>query len=454
MRASWIVAAAAVALVFAAGAGAGSPKTGTSSAFSNTPLIATWDGGIPTSPNAKSTGDSEPAIAFGQDGRMAVDGLAWLPFQVNLWTGRFGSTPTFFGGMDQSVPSSGNGRVSLGDGDADVDIASTGTLHLADLDFIFNNNGGFQLGVSVTNCPKAATGPGGCTTAVLDTTQDDRPWITSLGKTVWVSYHDSGNSTLVHVKKSTDDGATWQASGDPVVAQGSTTGSSTFNNIQGPIVADPTTGNVYDIYAAGTPQSKCCSADFNNIYVSRSTDGGAHYTSQLVFPGTSALDNIFPSLAVDPANGNLYATWSDGHGIWVSTSTDHGVSWSMALKVSSTATSIMPWVAARNGKADVVYYGSNQAQDDTSAVWNVYDAQSTGGPFTVKRVSNTPNRVGAVCTNGDACSGNRELLDLFEVAEDPATNKAAIIYTDTTIDTYTSSTGTHELPEIVLAFEK
>jgi len=40
------------------------------------------------------------------------------------------------------------------------------------------------------------------------------------------------------------------------------------------------------------------------------------------------------------------------------------------------------------------------------------------------------------------------------VAEDPPTNKAAIIYTDTTIDTYTSSTGTHELPEIVLAFEK
>jgi hypothetical protein len=453
MRASWIVAAAAVALVVAAGAAAGSPKAGTSSAFSNTPLIATWDGGIPTSPNANSTGDSEPAIAFGQDGRMAVDGLAWLPFQVNLWSGRFGSTPTFFGGMDQSVPSRGNGRVSLGDGDADVDIASTGTLHLADLDFIFNNNGGFQLGVSVTNCPTTATGPGGCTTAVLDTTQDDRPWITSLGKTVWVSYHDSGNSTLVHVQKSTDDGATWKASGDPVVAQGSTTGSSTFNNIQGPIVADPTTGNVYDIYAAGTPQSKCCSADFDNVYVSRSTDGGAHYTSQLVSTAGTALDNIFPSLAVDPANGNVYATWSDGHGVWESTSTDHGVSWSMALKVSNTATSIMPWVAARNGKADVVYYGSNQAQDDTSAVWNVYDAQSTGGPFTVKRVSNTPNRIGAVCTNGDACSGNRELLDLFEVAEDPTMNRAAIIYTDTTIDTYTSS-GTHELPEIVLAFEK
>jgi hypothetical protein len=457
MRASWIVAAAAASLVFAAGAVAGSPKPATT-AFSNTPLIATWNGGIPTSPNANSTGDSEPAIAFGQDGRMAVDGLAWLPFQVNLWTGRFGSTPSYFGGMDQSIPTSGNGRIALGDGDADLDIASTGTLHLADLDFLFNNNGGFQLGVSVTNCPASATGPAGCKTVVLDKTQADRQWITSLGKTVWVSYHDSASSTLIHVQKSTDDGATWQQSGDPVVGQGSTTGSSTFNNIQGPIVADPTTGNVYDIYASGTPQSKCCSADFDHVYVSRSTDGGAHYTAQLVFTAPvagTALDNIFPSLAVDPSNGNLYATWSDGHGVWESTSTDHGVSWSMALKVSSTATSIMPWVAARNGKADVVYYGSNQAQDDTSAVWNVYDAQTTGAGWTTKQVSNTPNRIGAVCTNGDGCSGNRELLDLFEVAEDPATNKAAIIYTDTTIDTWTSSTsGTHQLPEVVLAFEK
>ena len=452
-------AVAAASLVFIASAGAGGTKPSSTPAFSNTPLIATWNGGVPTAPNANSTGDSEPAIAFGNDGRMAVDGLAWLPFQVNLWTGRFGSTPSFFGGMDQSIPEPGNGRLGLGDGDADLDIASTGTLHLADLDFIVNNHGGFQLGVSVTNCPTTATGPGGCKTIVLDKTEADREWITSLGRNVWVSYHDSANSTLIHVKKSTDDGASWQTSGDPVVGQGQTTGSSTFNNMQGPIVADPTTGNVYDIYTSGTPQSKCCSADFDHVYVSRSTDGGAHYTAALVFTAPvagTALDNIFPSLAVDPVTGAVFAVWSDGSGIWESTSTDHGVTWSMALKVSTTATSIMPWVAARNGKADVVWYGSSRAQSDPSAVWNVYDAQSRGAGWTVQRVSNTPNRVGAVCTEGTGCTGgtNRELLDLFEVAEDPVSGKAAIIYTDTTIDTYTSSTGTHELPEVVLAFEK
>jgi len=104
-----------------------------------------------------------------------------------------------------------------------------------------------------------------------------------------------------------------------------------------------------------------------------------------------------------------------------------------------------------------VYYGSTAAStDDTSAVWNVYDSQFSNGAWTVKKVSNTPNRVGAVCMEGSGCVNNvnRELLDLFEVAEDPVSGKAAIVYTDSTIDTWTASGVTKELPEIVLAFEK
>ena len=114
----------------------------------------------------------------------------------------------------------------------------------------------------------------------------------------------------------------------------------------------------------------------------------------------------------------------------------------------------MPWVAARNGKVDIVYYGSNQAQDDTSAVWNVYDAQSTGRSFTGEAGQQHAEPASAPCArtataaaataSSSICSRSRRIR---------RTNKAAIIYTDTTIDTYTSS-GTHELPEIVLAFEK
>jgi hypothetical protein len=152
----------------------------------------------------------------------------------------------------------------------------------------------------------------------------------------------------------------------------------------------------------------------------------------------------------------VWTAWTDQHGVWVSASTDHGSTWSMPLKVSTIATTVMPWVAARNGKVDVVYYGTGAAStDDTSAVWNVYDSQLKSGAWSVLQVSNTPNRIGAVCLEGSGCVNNvnRELLDLFEVAEDPISGKAAIIYTDSTLNTWTNNGITKQLPEIVLAYE-
>jgi len=436
-----------------------SPSARAATAFSKTPLIATFTPptGLTTSPIANSTGNSEPAIAFWSDGSMAVDGLAWLPFQVNLWKGSFGSTPSYFGAMDTSLPIHGAGRVKVGDGDADVEITAAGTTLLADLDIIFGPGGKFsQLGVSVTRCPAGASGPADCTTSILDQAGADREWITSLGSTVWVAYHDAKNSSIIRVKKSTDDGRTWHASGSPLTGLGNVTAGSTFNNSLGPIVADPTTGFVFESFAAGEPQTKCCSGNYNNIYVSRSTDGGAHYTTSLVFhaPPFTRLNNFWPSLAVDPLTGGFWTSWTDLHGMWVSSSTDHGSTWSTPTLVSSIQTTVMPWIAARGGKVDAVYYGSTAAStDDSTAVLNTFDSQLSGGTWTVKQVSNTPNRVGRVCLEGSACTADRELLDLFEVAEDPISGKAAVIYTDTTKNTWTQNGVTHELPEIVLAFE-
>ncbi len=460
MRLKLTVAALITALaVFATAPTAGAKG---SFAFSNTLLIATFQPppGYTTAPHANSTGDSEPAIAFGPDGTMAVDGLAWLPFQVNLWKGKFGSTPSYFGAMDTDLQNVGMGRTTLGDEDADVEITAAGTLLLADLDLVVNPNfNSFQLGVNVTRCPAGATGPSGCTHIFLDTAGADREWITSSGTSAWVAYHDSTDSTLIRVKRSTDDGLTWANVGSPIPGQGAATGDATFNNSIGPIVADPSTGVVYESYAAGEPQTKGSSANYNNIYVSRSLDGGKHWTSTLVFHTApfTRLNNFWPSLAVDPISHALYTAWTDTHGMFVSSSTDGGVTWSSALKVSNVATTVMPWLAARNGKVDLVYYGSTAASTDVSdAVWNVYDSQLNNGSWSVKLVSNTPNRVGPICMQGSACPNNtnRELLDLFEVAEDPISGKAAIIYTDSTIDTWTNPSGvTRELPEIVLAFE-
>src|SRR5690348_2267634 len=166
----FVTAGALAGALCLAGLGGGAAN-GVSPAFTNTPLIATGQlpPGITTSPVANSTGDSEPAIAFGQDGTMVVDGLGWLPFQVNLWRGQFGATPGYFGAMDTALQANGQGRTELGDEDADVEVTSAGTTLLTDLDIFLNPPfTKAQLGVSVTRCPAGTTGPAGCTTTQLD----------------------------------------------------------------------------------------------------------------------------------------------------------------------------------------------------------------------------------------------------------------------------------------------
>jgi hypothetical protein len=459
------VLAAVVALV-ATSAASSSPPT-----FSNQILRAPAAlPGVTTSPPGQS-GDSEPAIAFGgPNDTMVVDGLGWLPFAVNLWKGHFGDTPpSFFGPMDTSQPIQGNGRVNLGDGDADLAVTSAGTILLADLDVIFNRTGRFTaLGVSVTRCPATATTKAGCTTTVLDTAGADRPWLTTSGTTAYLSWHDAGSSSQITVYRSTDDGQTWTRVASPTFGQGRVTGNSTFNNAIGPIVADPFDPSiVYQPFAAGEASvQKGTSGAFNNIYVARSNDGGNTWTTALLFhrPLFTDLANFWPAAAVDGATGDVYVTFTDRSTVWLSSSSDLGRSWTTTALPGTPPTAVMPSVAALNGKVDVVYYGTSPAATnvagtlgDENTVWNAYDTQLSGGVWSTAFISNSPNRVGPVCLNGSACVGNtnRELLDLFEVAEDPATGKAAVVFTETTTDTWMGSDGVmHELPEIVLAYEQ
>jgi hypothetical protein len=412
--------------------------------FTNTPL---------TVPN----GSSEPAISIGLTGTTAATGLGWLDFGTNFWTGTFSSTPTFQGKIDSGLQRSGK-RI-FGGGDADVDIGSTGTLHASTLIFLVNPPlTRATLGVSAITCLSPPTfDASNCTKQILDFAGADRQWITSEGSRVYISYHDAGNSTIIRVQRSDDDGLTWTKVASPIPGQGRITADATFNNTQGPIVADPVTHNVYDIYTAGEPGiQKATSANHNNVFVTRSTNFGKTWTPTLLFhaPLFTPLNNVFPTLAVDPTNGNLYTSWSDAHSVFFSTSTDQGRTWSTAVvvNIAPANTAIFPWLAAHGGIVDLVYYATDASSIDVStAVWNVYLAQTTdhGATFTQSRVSNTPNHVGVVCTQGIACApGTRNLLDLFEVAINPGDNRAAVVYTD---DTLTKTTQGAPLPQIVYA---
>jgi hypothetical protein len=427
--------------------------------FSNSPLL-------------QPVGESEPEISIGPTGTMGIVGLQalfQLPLGTHLWTGPFGSTPTFRGLVDSDLQKPS--KLVLGSEDAAVDMGSTGTMHITTLIAEVNPHlNAAQLGVTAITCPNASSSAftiSGCTRQIIGTTNSDRPWVTSEGKNVYISFHDPAQASLIDVMHSGDDGFTWHRVGDPIVGQGGATADATFNSIQGNLVADPVTHDVFDIYASGvTGELKGRTFTPNHIVVSRSTDHGRTWTANHVFtaPAGTSLSNIFPALAVDPTNGNLYATWSGGNNVSFSMSSDQGTHWSPAITVNIAPanTAVLPWVTADNGTVDVVYYGTNTS-NNSSAVWNVYLAQTTNGgaSFTQSLVSQHANHVGVICPNGTACApGTRSLLDLFQVAIDPLNGKAAVIYTDDTISTTTqsgpsffcSASGiTCPLPQIVLA---
>ncbi len=201
----------------------------TSLSFTNIPLL-------------RPDGNSEPELSIGPDGTTVYVALSWTQFFTNTWKAGFGQAPVFQGTIDANLANNVGGG-----GDADVDIGSTGTLHVSTLIFFFNPQTRItQLGVSAITCPKADTSDNfsHCTGQIIDTTQSDRQWITSDGPHVYISYHDSGSSTLIHVQRSDDDGFTFHRVTDPITGQGGATGNSTFNNDQGKLIADSFSHNV------------------------------------------------------------------------------------------------------------------------------------------------------------------------------------------------------------------
>lgn len=428
-------------------------------AYAKAPSTAVGFHNFLLQPMAPGQGDSEPAVTIGPDGTVVLGGLDWFQFQTDVWKGSFGTAPAAIGPIDAHI---GTG---VGGGDEDLDFGSTGTLHASTLMFFFNPAAQLtQLGVSAITCPNfaKATSFANCKAQIIDSTQADRQWVTSDGPVVYISYHDSGSSTLIHVQRSLDDGFTWSMASSPIPGQGGTTGASTFNNDQGALLADHFSGNVYAIWAAGQASvQKGTSANFNQIFVSRSSDMGMTWTATLVFaaPLNTALNNVFPALAVDPSNGHLFASWSDAHNVWVSSSTDEGSTWSSAVQVNSgnAVTAVFPAIAARNGLIDLAYYSTTAAsKDDPSAVWNTYMAQSTDGVhWTQSVVSAHPNHVGVICTSGTGCVNplvTRTMLDLFEISIN-AQGKAAVIYTDDTLATFVLNGTTFPLPQVIVGYQ-
>jgi hypothetical protein len=68
--------------------------------------------------------------------------------------------------------------------------------------------------------------------------------------------------------------------GDPIVGQGVLTSHAAFFNLQGNLVADPHTHNVYTVYVA---RETAHTFTPNHVIVSRSNDMGETWTANVVF---------------------------------------------------------------------------------------------------------------------------------------------------------------------------
>jgi hypothetical protein len=175
------------------------------------------------------------------------------------------------------------------------------------------------------------------------------------------------------------------------------------------------------------------------LYVAVSTDGATTWTRHLVAPtGPANPAYIFPNIAIDTA-GNLYYDWVQDQGnaaksggetdVYYAFSTSQGATWSQPVDLTPETgdSAVFPWmVAGSPGNVDLTFYKANSGLNPdfaANAVWNVYFAQSqnalnTGSNFKTVQISDHPNHLGAICTGGFGCTGNRDLLDFFTIDVD------------------------------------
>ena len=171
--------------------------------------------------------------------------------------------------------------------------------------------------------------------------------------------------------KTIDGGLTWSAA-RPIFDPGEH--AQTIGNI---VVVDPRTGALYDFFDLFTATGKAPRGD--HLGVIKSIDGGTTWSDVTVAATEDDVADIdpntgqflrtgegLPSVAIDPATGQLYAVWGDArftggkfNQVVITTSTDGGTTWS-APAVASTSTtrpSFTPTVAVNSaGTVGVTFY--------------------------------------------------------------------------------------------------
>jgi len=198
------------------------------------------------------------------------------------------------------------------------------------------------------------------------------------------------------------------------------------------------------------------------IVVAHSADAGKTWTNKYaVVAKTDPTDTskeestgtMFPWGFLDPA-GNIYIVYgstrdalgTDHYGYYYVYSTNKGKTWSTprridGLKPGAGSVVFNTGAAVNKGVIDVGWLQKDTSGiGETSGVWSPWFAQisaaNTTHPHIVRqKLTSLPNHKGGVCIQGILCgiapgSGDRSLLDFFELAVNPKTHLAGIVYAD------------------------
>ncbi len=180
---------------------------------------------------------------------------------------------------------------------------------------------------------------------------DSFAWGSTIVTAVQTGRFNNGGSSNINWSTSTNGGATWTTGGLPGLTNNAPVGGGTFDRVSDPVVAYDAKHNVWMISTLPLAGRGSATAVAKGVYTSRSTDGGLSWGSPIYVTGS------YPSAAASPDKnwivcdnhttspfyGNCYTEWDDngdGNRIYMSTSTDGGLTWGPALRTANAGTGL------------------------------------------------------------------------------------------------------------------
>jgi hypothetical protein len=406
----------------------------------------------------------EPEVKSGPDGTIFVTAQDGTPAGVMAWN--CGQT-TFdcqqLGKPDSLTGPDGETGVTGGGGDNELAIgtpAADGTyrVYVSSLNSLVTNGVAVSTdkGATWKNNPIASSFVG-----------VDRQWLAASGeKTAYLAYHEIFSDSILMTR--TDDGGdTWGAPIEMITpenlpeaayVQGS-------ENIPDdaraalPEGAQDVSSDNYESNLVSLPHGGVALAfvtGAQHLFASITDEDGANPINVKIadVPGTRG-GTLFPSIAVDRA-GNLYVVTSNLDGVFLTTSTDRGETWSPLQQVSGSETNsaVFPFVVAGDsGRVGITWLASaaDDPNDDT-ATWTTQYAFSDKAlgrkpKFNVMQASDHIVHAGPVCLEGLNCdvkdgfglNGNSRALAEVVQAGITKDGRVLIAYPDTSDGAHASA---------------